>query len=167
MRTPRDTVIVMEALVLLALISASAQAQSGCDLPSLLHQQQDEATIQHLEASWNRAISQGDADFERCLLSTDFKEILPTGELKTLADQLGSTAKNKGQNRPIPHLPPVTVSIHGNVAVAYATWKMAGANQTSDKIVDYLIWEDGSWHVFFSQITRVENRGKVSLRWRP
>ena len=160
-------VTVMGALLLLVLIPARAQVQSGCDLPSLLHQQKDEATIEHLEASWNRAISQGDADFERCLLTTDFKEILPTGELKSLTDQLGSTAKNKGQNYPIPHLPPVTVSIHGNVAVAYATWKLAGANQPSDKIADYLIWEDGSWHVFFSQITRVENKGKVSLRWRP
>jgi hypothetical protein len=160
-------VIGMDALLLLALIPALAQGQSGCDLPSLLHQQKDEATIQHLEASWSRAISEGDADFERCLLTTDFKEILPNGELKALTDQLGSTAKNKGQNRLTPHLPPVTVSIHGNVAVAYATWKMPGANQTSDKIADYLIWEDGSWHVFFSQITRVENNGKVSLRWRP
>ena len=160
-------VMVMGALLLLALIPAGAQAQSGCDQPSLLHQQKDEATIQHLEAAWNRAIAQGDADFERCLLTADFKEILPTGELKALTDQLGSTAKNKGQNHPIPQLPPVTVSIHGNVAVAYATWKPAGANRASDKIVDYLIWEDGVWHVFFSQITRIENSGKVSLRWRP
>jgi Domain of unknown function (DUF4440) len=163
----RDLVIVMDALLLLALMPARAQAQSGCDLPSLLHQQQDEATIQHLEVAWGRAISQGDADFERCLLSADFKELLATGELKTRNDQLGSTAKNKGQNHPIPHSPPVTVSIHGNVAVAYATWRAAGANQTSDVIADYLIWEDGSWHVFFSQITRVESRGKVSFRWRP
>jgi hypothetical protein len=158
MRTTRDMVIVMDALLLLALIPVRAQGQNGCDLPSLLHQQKDEATIQHLEASWNRAISAGDVDF---------KEILPNGELKALTDQLGSTAKNKGQNHPTPHLPPITVSIHGNVAVAYATWKMSGANQTSDKIADYLIWEDGTWHVFFSQITRVENNGKVSLRWRP
>jgi Domain of unknown function (DUF4440) len=167
MWSTRNIVIVMDALLLLTLIPVHARAQSACNLPSLLHQQKDEATIQHLEAEWNRAISQGDTDFERCLLTADFKEILPSGELKTLADQLKSTAKNKGQNGPTPDPPPITISIHGNVAVAYATWTPAGANQKADKIADYFVWEDGSWHVFFSQMTRIENTGKVHFRWRP
>ena len=164
MRSTRD--IVIGVLLSLQLVSVHAQDKNVCGLPSLLHQEKDATTIQHLEAAWSRAISQGDANFERCLLTADFREMLASGELKTLTDQLASTAKNKGQNRPIPDLPPITVLIHGNVAVAYATWKSSGATQYSDKISDYFIWEDGLWHVVFSQITRVENSGRVSFRWR-
>jgi hypothetical protein len=53
----------------------------------------------------------------------------------------------------------------------YASWSgssVAGstaARRPPDKIVDYFIWENGSWHVFFSQSTPVEARQKVSFRW--
>ena len=148
---------------LLPLMAVHAQAKDPCELESLLHQQRDEATIQRLEASWNSAIAQGDADFERCLLTADFREILASGELKTLADELGFTSKNKGQNRPPPKLPPITVLIHGNVAVAYAVWVPTAANRRPDQTADYFVWENGVWHAFFSQATPVaDSSAKIS-----
>jgi hypothetical protein len=141
---------------LLSFVPSQARAKGTCDLQPLMHQQKDEATIQHLEASWNMAISKGDTDFEGCVLASDFMEILSTGELKTRTDELGFTAKNIGQNRPMPEMPKITVLIHGNVAVAYATWKPASANRKPDQTTDYFIWENGVWHVFFSQSTPVE-----------
>jgi hypothetical protein len=144
---------------------AQAQTNGACNVPPLMSQRQDAATIQHLEASWNIAIAQGDASFEDCLLTADFLEILANGDLKTRADELGFTTKNKGQNKPRPRLPAFTVVIHSNVAIAYAIWTPTDPNRRPDKIVDYFIWENGSWHVFFSQSTPVEPQ-KVSFRWR-
>jgi hypothetical protein len=141
---------------LLAFMAVQAHAKNPCELEPLLHQQRDEATIQRLETSWSFAIAQGDSGFERCLLTADFREILSSGELKTLADELGFTAKNKGQNRPPPKLPSITVLIHGDVAVAYAAWGPSG-NRRPDQTADYFVWENGLWRVFFSQATPVEN----------
>jgi hypothetical protein len=149
--------IVAGLISLLSFMAVHAQAKDGCELESLLHQQRDEATIQRLEGSWNFAIWQGDSGLERCLLTADFGEILSTGELKTLTDELGFTAKNKGQNRPPPALPPITVLLHGNVAVAYAIWVPTAANRKPDRTADYFVWENGFWHVFFSQSTPVED----------
>jgi hypothetical protein len=143
---------------LLAFMAVQAHANNPCELEPLMHQQKDEATIQRLETSWSFAIAQGDSGFERCLLTADFKEILSSGELKTLADELGFTLKNKGQNRPPPKLPSITVLIHGDVAVAYAAWGPTG-DRKPDQIADYFVWENGLWRVFFSQATPVENSG--------
>jgi len=169
MRTSRSIVtgsIVAGLIVVLPSMPVHAQAQTNgvCNAPALMNQQKDEATIQHLETSWNIAITQGDASFEDCLLTSDFMEILSDGDLKTRTDELGFTAKNKGQMKPLPRLPPITVVIHGNVAIAYATWTPTAANRPPDKTVDYFIWENGSWHVFFSQSTPVGAQ-KVSFRW--
>jgi hypothetical protein len=157
--------IVASLISSLPLMPAHAQANGACNSPSLRNQQRDAATIQHLETSWNIAIMQGDTSLEECLLTADFKEILANGELKTRTDELGFTAKNKGQNKPIPQLPPITVVIHGNVAVAYATWTPTVADRPPDQTADYFIWEDGSWHVFFSQSTPVAKQAKVSFHW--
>lgn len=149
-----------------ALAQAQGQGQTTgvCNAPALMNQHRDEATIQHLETSWNIAITQGDASFEDCLLTADFMEILSDGDLKTRTDELGFTTKNKGLNKPTPRLPAITVVIHGNVAIAFATWTSPAANRGPDKTVDYFIWENGSWHVFFSQSTPVGAQ-KVSFRW--
>jgi len=168
MRTSRGIVSeIMAALICVPpSMPAHAQAQTNgvCNVPELMNQQKDAATIQHLETSWNTAIAQGNASFEDCLLSADFMEILSDGDLKTRTDELGFTAKNKGRNKPIPRLPPITVVVHGNVAMAYATWTATAANRPPDKTVDFFIWENGSWHVFFSQSTPVAAR-QVSFRW--
>jgi hypothetical protein len=164
--------VVTGLIALLAVTTAHAQAQAhdSCEPESLMHQQRDEATIQRLEALWNVAISQGDTSFERCLLTADFVEILSSGELKTRADELGFTAKNRGRKQRTPELPAITISIHGNVAVARAIWKQTDATRESDQIADCFVWEDGFWHVFFSQLTPVEDgdrgrflRGRLPL----
>jgi hypothetical protein len=146
-------------------VHAQAQTNGACNAPPLMNQQNNEATIQHLETSWNIAITQGDASFEDCLLTADFMEILSNGDLKTRTEELGFTTKNKGQKNPMPRLPAITVVIHGNVAIAYATWTPTAANRPPEKTVDYFIWENGLWHVFFSQSTPVEAQ-KVSYHWR-
>src|SRR6476646_4790984 len=134
MRTSRSIVtasIVAGLIFVLPFMPAHTQAQTNgvCNAPALMNQQKDEATIQHLETSWNIAITQGDASFEDCLLTADFMEILSDGDLKTRTDELGFTTKNKGQNKPMPRLPVITVAIHGNVAMAYATWTHTAANR--------------------------------------
>jgi len=138
-----------------ALLTQQAQAGGACDLPGLMHQQKDTATIQQLEKYWTIAIAQGDTSFESCLLTPGFREVMSTGEVKTVADELGNTAKNKGKNRQPVAMPQLTVSIHAEVAVAYATWKPADASRKPDLTSDFFVWENGSWHVFFSQSTRV------------
>jgi hypothetical protein len=154
--------IVTGLIALLLVVSAHAQAQDSCELEPLKHQQRDEATIQQLEALWNVAISQGDTSFERCLLTADFVEIRSTGELKTRADELGFTAKNKGRQQRTPQLPTITILIHGDVAVARAIWKPTGATRESEQIADCFVWENGFWRVFFSQLTPIEgsDRGR-------
>lgn len=144
---------------------AQAQTKGACGVTPLVNQQKDEATIRQLEASWNVAITRGDASFEDCLLTADFMEILSNGDLKTRADELGFTTKNKGQNKPMPRLPAFTVVIHGNVAMAFATWTPLAVGRPQEKTVDYFIWENGSWHVFFSQSTPLEVQ-RTSFRWR-
>src|SRR5882762_7696726 len=89
----------------------SLQAQIACMQPELSHQRKDVETIQQLEHAWSVAYLKGDTDFERCLISPDFTEIMRNGEMKTLTDELNFAAKNKGKNRPISELPPVTVLI--------------------------------------------------------
>jgi hypothetical protein len=137
------------------LIACEARANGACDAQMPPHQQQDAATIQQLESAWNTAIAHGDTSFEGCLLTPDFFEISSSGAALTLAGELGMTAKNKGRNRPVPELPRVTVLIHGNIAVAYATWKPADPNRRSNVTSDFFVWENGAWHVFFSQGTPV------------
>jgi len=156
-------------VALLPLMPAHAQGEDPCEQEPLIHQQRDEATIQRLEASWNVAISRGDSSFEGCLLTADFVEILATGELKTRVDELASTAKNKGRKQPTPDPPPITIWIHGNVAVARAIWKPADPTRKPAQIADCFVWENGFWHVFFSQLTPVEDndRGRFLRGWLP
>jgi hypothetical protein len=148
--------IVVGLISSLPFIAAHGQTKDACEAQLPPHQQKDEATIQKIERSWNFAIARGDSSFERCLLSADFMEILNKGELKTLEDELGFTDKNKGKNRPMPNLPPITVLIHGNMAVAYATWVPTDPNKKPDQTSDFFVWENGSWHVVFSQSTPID-----------
>ncbi|HEY2464534.1 MAG TPA: hypothetical protein VGI32_10775 [Steroidobacteraceae bacterium] len=148
--------IALGVICCLPIIAAHAQSNGSCEAQLPPHQQKDEATIQKIETSWNLAIARGDSRFERCLLTGDFVEILNKGEVKTLTDELGFTEKNQGKNRPIPTIPPMTVLIHGNVGVAYAIWVPTDTNKKPDKTADYFIWENGAWHVFFSQSTPVD-----------
>lgn len=138
------------------LLPLASQAEDVCRQKPLLEQHEDAATIQNLEAAWSIAYLRGDTDFERCLLTPDFTEIMRDGEVKLLADELGFAEKNKGKDLPIPVMPMSTVLIHGDVAVAYGTSKStvtAGKTRTT-RYADYYIWEKGSWHAFFAQQTQ-------------
>jgi hypothetical protein len=148
--------IVIGLISLLPFIAAHAQTKDQCEQQLPPHQQKDEATIQQIETSWNLAITRGDSSFERCLLTADFQQILNKGELRALTDELAMTDKNKGKNRPPLHMPPLTVLMHGNVAVAYATWVPTDPTKKSDQTADLFVWENGAWHVLFSQSTPVE-----------
>jgi hypothetical protein len=141
---------------------SSLRAKDRCNMPPLLHQRRDVATVQDLEHAWSVAYLRGDTDFERCLLASDFTEIMRTGEVKGLTDELAFAAKNKGKNLAFPELPKSTVLMHGNVAVAYGTSTSAGADGAglSMRFADYYVWEDGVWHAFFAQQTQFENHDK-------
>jgi ketosteroid isomerase-like protein len=160
------TKLVFASLIpLLPSMAGGVQSQQPCDLEPLMHQQRDEASIQRLEASWIAAISQGDIGFERCLLTEDFVEILSTGELKTRGGELDLTARNKGKKARVRELPQMTISIHGNVAVARAVWKPTGTALMAAHIADCFVWEDGAWHVFFSQLTPVDQSSRLLRSW--
>jgi hypothetical protein len=144
---------VLGLALLLLFVPSSVQAKGTCELPPLMHQRRDVATVQHLEDAWSIAYLKGDTDLELCLLAPDFTEILRTGEVKVLTDELGFAAKNKGKNLAIPDLPKSTVLIHGNVAVAYGISKSTGADGTprTMRYADYYVWENDTWHAFFAQ----------------
>jgi hypothetical protein len=92
-------------------------------------------------------------------LTPDFTEIVRSGELKVLTDELTFAAKNLGKNLPIPDQPKGAVLIHGNVAVAYGVSKATGADgkPRATRYADYYVWEDNAWHAFFAQQTPLEN----------
>lgn len=134
------------ALVLTVLV------RGPCDHPALAHQARDQATIVRLEHVWNAAFLNGDTALERCLLSPDFTEIMRSGEVKHLADELGFAAKNSGHPLPDPGAPAPDVLLHGDVAVAYAEVKgKAGAT----RYADFYVWDGSAWHAYFAQQTPV------------
>jgi len=145
--------------IVLLLCSLPLQAKDTCKVRSLMHQRRDVATVQHLEDEWSRAYLRGDTDFERCLLAADFTEILRTGEVKVLADELELAAKNRGKNLAIQDLPNVKILLHGNVAVAYGISTSAASNNKArtTRFADSYLWENGVWHVFFVQQTQFES----------
>jgi invasion protein IalB len=63
-------------LVVAFAASGPLRAQAACDLDALKGQQRDVATIQRLENAWTVAYRKADTNFELCLLSNDFTEIV-------------------------------------------------------------------------------------------
>jgi hypothetical protein len=120
-------------LVILFAPSIPLHAQTTCDMDALKGQQRDVATIQRLENAWSVAYLKADTNFELCLLSRDFTEIVRSGEIKFLADELAFARKNEGKNLPIPKLPEPTVLLHDNVAVAYGTSQSTAPDGKSKK----------------------------------
>lgn len=96
----------------------------------------------------------------RCLLTSDFTSISREGRVRVLADELAVAAENKGTNLPIPSFAKITVFMHGNVAVAYATVNSNGPDGRPRTTInaDYYVWENGTWHAFFSQQTQTEKQ---------
>lgn len=143
---------------LLTLGTSLLQADDSCKLPDLAHQKRDAATIQRLDEAWSRAYLRGDTKFMGCLLIPGYVEIMRSGALKFRPDELQMAAKNKGKNLPIPELPKTTVLLHDNVAVAYgeALAPDADGKPKGRRFADFYVWENGEWHVFFSQQAPVE-----------
>ena len=146
--------------ILLVLFTPSIplHAQTTCDMDALKDQLRDVATIRRLENAWSVAYMKADTNFELCLLSKDFTEIVRSGEVKFLSDELAFARKNEGKNLPIPKLPESTVLLHDNVAVAHGTSQSTAPDGKikETRYADYYIWENGKWHAFFAQQTSVE-----------
>ncbi len=137
------------------LFSLAAHATANCNRAELQHQARDVATVQRLENAWSVAYLKGDADLEKCLLTSDFTEILGDGSIKHLEDELTLARNNKGKDLAIPDLPTSTVLLHGNVAAAHgiSESKRSDVRPRRKRFVDYYVWEHGKWHVYFAQQT--------------
>jgi hypothetical protein len=137
----------------LVLLVMDARADCGRRLPS--HQRRDAATIQRLESAWTLAYLNGDTGFEACLLTADFIEIMSNGSIHHLSDELELAAQNQGKRVTSPTMPPITVHMHGDVAVAYgiSSEKVADGKQNRCYWADYYAWKGGAWHVYFAQQT--------------
>ena len=146
----------IKTMVLLLSTAIWAQAGMGpCDSLPLKNQQPDAATVQRLEMAWSEAYLRGDTGFMSCLLAPDFTEIMRSGELKTLSDELAMAEKNRGKDLKMPELPKVQVLLHENVAVAYGNSivQRPDGKQESRWYSDTYLWKDGQWHAFFAQQT--------------
>ena len=139
------------------LFLASALASAECTNPVLKDQKKDPETIQKLEKAWSTAFSKGDTAFEACLLTPDFMEIRSDGRINRLSDELALAAKHRGDAVAAsdPSIPPSTVHIHGEVAVAYGVSpvRMIDGKPYKSYFADYYVWKDGKWRVYFAQQT--------------
>ena len=147
-KAPVITVIVM------VFLSTTIKANASCQVPALLHQHRDVATIESLELEWTRAYLRGDTGFEECLLTPDFTEIMRSGDIKHLSDELAFAAKNKAMPLPLGVYPSATVLLHGNVAVAYGR-SQNGTGSPAMRYADYYVWENGHWRAYFAQQTEI------------
>lgn len=145
----------MCVLLLAFSVSLAGVAHANCDYPVLTQEKKDEATIQQLEHAWSVAFLTGDTNFEACLLSADFMEIRSDGNLNRLTDELALAAKHKGKPLSNIDIPPGTVHMHGDVAVAYGVSPVKNVDGKPQKsyYADYYVWENGSWRVYFAQQT--------------
>lgn len=143
------------AICMSGAIPLASQAADACGQAALQNEHEDAATIQVLEHEWSAAFRRGDTGFERCLLTPDFTEITRGGQVKVLADELALAAQNQGKQLPMPAIPPVTVLIHGDAAVAYLSVQRSKDGKTVDVYnADYYVWERGHWRAYFSQQTQ-------------
>jgi hypothetical protein len=149
--------LAMMIVAIASLVHEPARA-AGCGSAALLDQRRDADTIERLEKTWTQAYLSGDTDLERCILSEDFTEILRTGELKTLQDELALAAANQGKQLPMPKYAKGVVLLHGGVAVAYGTTasRAFDGSLREMRYADFYVWDsDRRWHAFFAQQTDV------------
>jgi hypothetical protein len=141
-------------VLLLAAIPASGQ-QSNCDFAQIKNQKKDVATIQRLEMVWNEAYLHGDTTLMTCLLAPDFTEIMRSGELKSLSDELSMAEKNRGKKLKVSASPKIEVLLHENAAVAYGRSFSTSADGKPEIrwYSDTYLWKGGQWHAFFAQQT--------------
>lgn len=109
-----------------------------------------------LDNAWSAAFPRGDTQFLQCLLIPQFTQIVRSGGLKFLADELEMTANNRGKNLKIPELPKAVILLHDNVAVAYGVIpSLDPQGRPKARLADFYVWEDGQWHAFFAEQTPV------------
>jgi len=108
-----------------------------------------------LEMAWTVAFLSGDTEFEACLLTRDFTEIMSNGTINHLADELALAQKNKGKPATTLDMPQITIHLHGNVAVAYgiSSKNMIDGKSCKSYDADYYVWRNGAWHAYFGQQT--------------
>jgi len=99
----------MQFLSCICLIALAVEARADCDRPALVNQHRDTATLQRLESAWTLAYLRGDTEFESCLLTPDFTEIMSNGSINHLTDELALAEKNKGKAVTAPNAPTITV----------------------------------------------------------
>jgi hypothetical protein len=139
----------------ICLMIFTAYARAACTRPALTPQRRDAATIQKLETAWSLAYLTGDTEFEKCLLTPDFTEIMSNGSINHLSEELALAEANKGKAIASPNMPMITIQIHGDVAVAYgiSSEKLIDGKPHKSYFADYYVWKDGSWRVYFAQQT--------------
>src|SRR5260370_25607742 len=107
-------------LVCICLTVFTSETRANCARPVLAHQRQDAATILRLETAWAVAYLTGDTEFERRLLTPDFTEIMSSGSINHLSEELAFARKNSGKTMaggaPVPAR---TVHIHRRAAGAH------------------------------------------------
>jgi hypothetical protein len=145
----------IHVLFAISLLVFAVDARANCTRPVLAHQRRDAATIQKLESAWSLGYLNGDAEFESCLLTQDFTEIMSDGSINHLSEELALAEKNKGKAVTDPNMPSITVHMHGDVAVAYgiSSEKVIDGKPHRSYFADYYVWKKGAWHVYFAQQT--------------
>lgn len=143
-------------LVGVGLCHYRACAATGCTDPKLSDQRRDSATIWRLERAWTIAFLTGDTKLESCLLTPDFTEIMSDGHINHLKDELELAERNKGKTATDPAIPPMSINLRGDVAVAYyipLSEKIIDGKAHKSYFADYFVWENDEWHVYFAQQT--------------
>jgi hypothetical protein len=145
----------LQLLFSICFIVFTIGARADCVRPELAHQRRDAATIQRLESAWWLVYLTGDAEFEACLLTPDFTEIMSNGSIHHLSEELELAVKNKGKAVTAPDALPITIHIHGDVAVAYgiSSEKLIDGKPHRSYFADYYVWKNGVWHVYFAPQT--------------
>jgi hypothetical protein len=101
---------VPSVMAIAMLILSPVVKANDCQFPALRHQHRDVATIEALELEWTRAYLRGDTRFEACLLTADFSEIMRTGEVKFLSDELALAAKDAANPLRMGDIPEIAAS---------------------------------------------------------
>lgn len=153
----------MTIALLLLFLPATIFAQDGanhCNFSQLKNQQMDTATIRRLEMAWTDAYLRGNSTFIGCLLGPDFTEIMRSGELKTVSDELAMAENNRGKDLKMSKQQEIRVLLHQNVAVAYGNTisEDTSGHKETRWYSDTYVWKDGQWHAVFAQQTAAQIR---------
>jgi hypothetical protein len=99
-------------LFIFPVIVSAPSGATSCDFSELKNQQEDTATIQRLKIVWTEAYLRGDTGLMSYLLAPDYTEIMRSGKVKTLSDELAMARRNRGKNQKMPELPKIQVLLH-------------------------------------------------------